>query len=87
MLAARQQPRLAPQASAGSIPGRGGRIHQQRRPGLQLDQRNLQQAGLRTTYISGVTDSDSYIASQPSHSYDFWGNGGGRHPRAAPPPA
>ena len=74
MLAALGSLAVAPQASAGSILGAVGASINSGGPGFGSINDTFNQAGLRTTYISGVTDFDSYIASQPSHSYDFWGN-------------
>jgi hypothetical protein len=64
----------ASSASAQAIVGATGAMINYGGPGLGHIQDTYNQAGLLTPYVSGVTDFDSYMASNPMHDWRFINN-------------
>lgn len=62
---------LCASASAGVVVSATGAIIDSGGPGFGAIENTFNQAGLATGYTSGVTDFDTYIASNPLHDVDF----------------
>lgn len=75
MLAACAITALAAQpAAAQQIVGPASAVINSGGPGDGLITQTLDQSGLITPYVSGVTNFDSYVATNPQHNFIFSGN-------------
>ena len=64
---------IAPAVQAGVIYGATGGVINSGGPGFGTLTETYNQAGLSAGYVSGVTDFDTYIASNPTHTTSFPG--------------